>query len=672
MKFPYGISDFYRVRSEGYFYIDRTNLLPVLEETGAQLLFLRPRRFGKSLLLSLLENYYDVAKAGEFDRLFGDLAIGQQPTPLHNRYFIMRWDFSTVDAQGDSEQFRQRLYDHINTRIANFLLDYRTWLGEPLPIDYANALATFDRLLGLIRQTPYKLYLLIDEYDNFANDILMTSGDQGRERYVELVQGEGIYKTLFKNIKAASSGQGLERVFITGVSPIVMADMSSGYNVAKNIYLEPEFNALCGFTEAEVNTVLHQVAEGCEFDAVQATEAMDIMRTFYNGYCFSIDERERLYNPTLVLYFLDAFQKRCRAPDEMLDSNLAMDRTRIVYVSQLRGAEQIVESALAEQPPLTVATLAYRFGVAEMLESEKSRDFLTALLYYLGVLTVLGRNAEGKLVLKIPNLVIRRLYAERLRDLLLPDVRSQDAAQTAAEALYQRGELQPLCDFIEAKILHVLNNRDYKSANELTIKLAFLSLLFEDHFYIIDSEPALDRRYADLLMLIRPEMRQYKLLDILLEFKYLKLSEVDLDGAALRQKALDELRELAPAKRRWPKRARSCKRTAPRSPPAMGRGSVYAHLPLLRSGLNGLFGKKSWRTRPNSYPTYVTPTADIRAVPPHPPPTIHHTRVESRCRRYRNHPPAGSAALALTSAPRHPTRRAPTSRHRHQVGQRHP
>ena len=544
MKFPYGISDFYWVRTEGYFYVDRTHLLPVLEDTGAQLLFLRPRRFGKSLLLSLLENYYDIAKASEFDRLFGDLRIGQQPTGLHNRYFVMKWDFSTVQTYGDPEKLQQALYDHLNDQMQAFAIRYQQQLSIPITINSTNALSSFASLLTAVRQTPYKLYLLIDEYDNFANEVLMASGGQGQARYSELVQGEGVYKTLFKNIKAASSGQGLERVFITGVSPVVMADMSSGYNVAKNIYLEPEFNALCGFTEAEVNGALHQVAQACGLDADQAAEVMEMMRTFYNGYCFSANQLERLYNPTLVIYFLETFQKRCHAPDEMLDSNLAMDRTRIIYISQLRGAEQLVETALREQPPLSVPTLAYRFGVAEMLEGEKSRDILTALLYYLGVLTLAGRNVEGEIILKIPNLVIRRLYAERLRELLLPDIHNQDSAQTAAKALYQRGELQPLCDLIEAKILGVLDNRDYKSANELTIKLAFLALLFEDHFYIIDSEPALDRRYADLLMLIRPEMRRYKLLDILLEFKYLKLGDLGLDGAALHAKPMAELMQL--------------------------------------------------------------------------------------------------------------------------------
>lgn len=545
MKFPYGISDFYQVRTENYFYVDRTHLLPMVEDVGKQLLFLRPRRFGKSLWLSVLENYYDVAKAAEFDRLFGDLAIGQNPTPLHNRYFVLKWDFSTVDVGRDAQTTKRSLYNHINTQIHAFTVKYQKLLPVPSVINPDDALTSFAALLTAIRQTPYKLYLLIDEYDNFINEVLMASREQGRERYAELVQGEGLFKTLFKNVKAAAAGQGLDRVFITGVSPIVIADMSSGYNVATDIYQRPAFNALCGFSEAEIGTILTQMAAEGDVDPAQVAETQRIMRTFYNGYRFSARTDELMYNPTLVLYFLDALQREGQPPDEMLDSNLTMDRTRIVYISQLRGAEDLIETALAEQPPLSVSSLAYRFGVAEMLESDKSRDFLVALLYYFGVLTLAGRNETGELILKIPNLVIRRLYAERLRELVLPGGHNRDTAQAVAKALYQQGELQPLCDLLEQKILRVLDNRDYKHANELTIKLAFLSLLFEDHFYIVDSEPVLDRRYADLLMLLRPEMRQYKLLDILLEFKYLKLSEIGVDSALLRQKPQAELAQLA-------------------------------------------------------------------------------------------------------------------------------
>lgn len=550
LKFPYGISDFQKIRSEGFFYVDRTDTIPLIEGIGKQLLFLRPRRFGKSLLLSMLENYYDVARAEQFEQIFGDLAIGKNPTPLHNRFLILRWDFSTVESKGDYQQIRQSLFDHINTQISNFVRTYQSLLKDQVNIDPDNALASFADLAGAVQRTSYRIYLLIDEYDNFANEVLMAGSGHGRDRYEELVKGEGLYKTVFKVVKSLSSGMGVDRVFITGVSPVVMSDISSGYNVAENIYLMPEFNTLCGFTEAEVSTTLGNVATACNFSRQQQQDALSIMRTFYNGYCFERDLRETVYNPTLVLYFLKALQQYCKYPDELLDNNLAMDRTRIIYVSQISGAEHLVELALSEEEPLIVSSLAHRFGVAEMIEDEKSSDFLLALLYYLGVLTLDGRSESGELRLKIPNLVTRRLYAERLREQLLPTGSAQDASRQAAKALYQRGEIQPLCEFIEQRILHTLDNRDYLQANELTIKMAFLSLLFEDHFYIVDSEPALKRGYGDLSMIIRPDMRQFKLLDILLEFKFIKSSDIGTEKAEIQQKSQAELKQLPSVQRK--------------------------------------------------------------------------------------------------------------------------
>jgi len=544
LKFPYGNSNFYQVSTEGFFYIDRTDRIPQLEELGQQLLFLRPRRFGKSLLLSMLENYYDVAKAAEFEHIFGRWAIGPTPTPLHNRYLIMRWDFSVVQTYDDTPTLLRSLYNHLNNAIILFAQRYAAFLPVEIEIYPEDGLASFGSLLNAVQQTPYRLYLFIDEYDNFANEVLMTSGGDGRQRYEELVKGEGVFKTLFKNIKAASAGQGLERVFITGVSPVVMADMSSGYNVAENIYLLPELNTICGFTEAETMGALQQVTQQCGFSPEKTAEAMQMLRLFYNGYRFSTKATELVYNPTLTLYFLKILQRTCEYPEEILDDNLAMDRNRVLYISKVKGAESLVVDALNEENPLVISTLAHRFGVAEMLESEKSLELLAALLYYLGVLTLGGRNELGKLTLRIPNLVIRRLYADRLRQMFLPSGRSQDLGKAAAEALYQSGEIEPLCTFIEEKILSVLDNRDYLHANELTIKMAFLSLLFEDHLFIVDSEPALARGYGDLLLLIRPDMRQYQLLDILLKFKFVKQSELGLDRTELRQKQRDALKQL--------------------------------------------------------------------------------------------------------------------------------
>jgi hypothetical protein len=546
MKFPYGIADFYQIITEDYFYVDRTGQIPAIEQAGKQLLFLRPRRFGKSLLLSILENYYDVAKAGEFDRLFGSLAIGRNPTPKHNQYFVLKWDFSAVDPSGDAEQLRDALHEHINDRIAAFAVYYESHLARPIEVNTGNALSSFERLLNAARPTPYKLYLLIDEYDNFANEILMSGQPAGKPRYESPLRGEGALKAVFKSVKAGAAGRGLDRVFITGVAPIVLSDMTSGYNVAKNIYLAPQFQDLCGFTEAEVAGAMTTVAADCRLPPDDAETAIEQMRLYYNGYCFHDAASELIYNPTLALYFLDHFQQNCRAPVNMLDSNLAMDRGKLSYVAGLPGGAAVIVDALHDDEDLSVPVLADRFGVEDLLTQPKDADFMASLLYYFGVLTLDGRNQYGELQLRIPNLVIRRLYLERLQAILLPEASDQKDGLEAAQTLQRTGNPRPLCDFIEQRYFKVFSNRDYQHANELIVKTAFLTLLFNDRLYVMDSETTVGRRYADLTMIARPDARQYRIFDLLLEFKFVKPGDVKLSGDELRAMSREQLTRLPP------------------------------------------------------------------------------------------------------------------------------
>lgn len=277
MRFPYGLANFQALIEEGYLYIDRTDRIRRIEEGGKQLLLLRPRRFGKSLWLSTLENYYDLAKAEQFEPLFGGLKIGQAPTSKRNSYFIMKWNFSLVDPMGDAEAIRAALHQHINVEIRATVAKYRNQIPGDVRVLEDNALASFRSLLAAISQTPYRLYLLIDEYDNFANEVLV-SHQQGEGRYQELVGGEGAIKTLFKSIKDAAEGRGLDRVFITGVSPVVLADITSGYNVVKDLSREPEYADLCGFHEAEIRVVLERVVSDCKLPPERANEALDLMR----------------------------------------------------------------------------------------------------------------------------------------------------------------------------------------------------------------------------------------------------------------------------------------------------------------------------------------------------------------------------------------------------------
>ncbi len=547
-KFPYGISDFVTLITENYLYIDRCDRIPLLEEAGRQLLFLRPRRFGKSLLLNMLANYYDVAQAAQFDALFGGLKIGANPTPLHNRYFVMTWDFSAVLPKETLEQQTIELFGYINAKIREFADKYQADLTRHVEIHPTSAMISFYSLLHAIQTSNYKLYLFIDEYDNFANEVMMSKIGHSPQRYEELVRGEGLLKGVFKNIKTAATGNGLDRVFITGVSPVVLADISSGYNVVTNIYRRREFNDLCGFHENEIRVILAEIAKECNFNEQQTAHALGLMKDFYNGYCFSnlpfdkLRERGEVYNPTLALYFLKHFAQYCEYPDELLDYNLAMDRNRLSYISKLPHGAEVVENALDESQPLTVPKLYDRFGVEDMLKREQSDTELASLLYYLGVLTLDGKTTFGELKLRIPNLVIRSLYVEKLREVLLPKV-SDAEYRDAVKCFFMHGDLQPLCDFIEPRF-NVFSNRDYRWKAEVAVKTAFLMFLFDDRLYVIDSEPELKRCYADLTLIIRPDARQYDILDFLLEFKFISPSDAGLSGAQLSSLSAAELADI--------------------------------------------------------------------------------------------------------------------------------
>nr|VFK52281.1 MAG: Predicted AAA-ATPase [Candidatus Kentron sp. TUN]VFK52488.1 MAG: Predicted AAA-ATPase [Candidatus Kentron sp. TUN] len=543
MKFPYGIADFYGLITEGYFYADRTHHIASLEEAGKHLLFLRPRRFGKSLVLSMLENYYDMAKADEFERLFGPLKIGKAPTPRHNQYFIMRWDFSMVASHGDTQAIERALHDHINVCVQGFMDRYREHLPRTSPVNPDNALASFHGVVNAVGCTTHKLYLLIDKYDNFANEVLAAQLG-GQDRYTTLVHGEGILKTIFKAIKALSSGQGLDRVFITGVSPVVMSDISSGYNVSKDISLRRQYHDLCGFHETEIAATLARIGTECNLPEGQVQEALSMMRTFYNGYRFGYGDDSLLYNPTLALYFFDNYQEECAYPREILDGNLAMDRNRIEYIARLPHGQELIAKILDPTEPPKIDQLLKSFGVQDMLTATQDQSFLASLMYYLGVLTIADRDTMGRLVLRIPNLVIRRLYVERIRDSLLPEYEDRETSRRAAEHFYTSGDIEPLCDFIENRYFQVFDNRDYRWTNQLTIKTAFLVVLFSDTFYIMDSETAIDKGYGDLSMIVRPDMRKFQLLDHLLEFKYLSLKELGMSAEETKGKTREELQSL--------------------------------------------------------------------------------------------------------------------------------
>lgn len=545
LRFPYAISDFHALRTQGYLYLDRTTAIPDLEAAGKQLVFLRPRRFGKSLLLSMLTHYYDMNMAGEFATLFGGLAISHQPTVEHNQYLILRFDFSKVSANGKVDDIQRSLFTHINLAIQDFMQRYQPMLKHGVTI-MEDALGSLQSVMDAVKNSGYAIYLLIDEYDNFANEVLVH--DVGnRQRYSDLLESEGVVKTLFKIIKAGASEGKIARVFITGVSPLVLTDMTSGYNVATSIYLDEEFNGLCGISEPELTGLVQEVIQTCGLPASETSIALETMRQFYNGYRFCADvSLPTLYNPTLCFYFLRAYQKRCRPPEQLLDGNLAMDASRIRYIVNLPGGASVIGNILDEQNPVLLPYLENQFGVEQLHRLQHDARYMVSLLYFFGVLTISGLGgALEELRLEVPNRVIYALYVETLREKTLPDLAQRREVEGLAKQFYQTANLQPLADYLETSYFKVFNNRDYRWGNELTIKAAFMSLLFDDTYYIMDSEAALQRRYADLLMIIRPDMRRLAVLkDVVLEFKYLSLADVGLTAEGVRRQSRETLQQM--------------------------------------------------------------------------------------------------------------------------------
>jgi hypothetical protein len=252
----------------------------------------------------------------------------------------------------------------------------------------------------------------------------------------------------------------------------------------------------------------------------------------------------------LALYFLKAFYQTCKYPREMLDDNLSADGAKLDYIAQIPGGSQLLLDLVHENATVVVSALSKRFGIRDLLNvTGKDNAFLVSLLYYFGVLSLDTVTPQGKLVLKVPNLVMRKLYVERLAELLLPNPLIRDEGKIAAEQVYQYGDIGPLCTFVEQKYFKVFHNPDYRWANELTVKTAFLTLLYNDILYIMDSEAAVGRQRADLTMIIRPDMRRFTILDILIEFKYVSLADAGLSGKAARELTVAALQSLPPMRK---------------------------------------------------------------------------------------------------------------------------
>jgi hypothetical protein len=543
IKFPYGLMNFSDLIQEGYYYVDRTQFIERCENAAKTLFCVRPRRMGKTLWLDTLANYYDIKKKDQFEELFGNLYIGKNPTRLKNQLLVWKLDFSKIQVSDNNIKMIESSFDdYITDSAKKFQANYQEYLPN-YEINYDNhkAISITNQLMSSVELSGYKMYVLIDEYDNFTNELISTGRNTD---YSQLVNGDGLLKSFFKVLKACTIGS-IDRIFVTGVTPITLADLSSSFNIATHLTLDEDFNELFGFTKKEVRASLEKV--------LIRTDTMDkfdeyssIMKHYYDGYLFAKYGKEHVYNPTLTFYFLHTLDSKGRVPEPLFDKNLEMDINKLEHITKISSASQKVFELLQNNETITVSEIVSGFKLKDLLNMDEQSDkYLWSYLYYHGILTYGGMQSFN-VILKVPNTVSKKFYYDRIKDSLFPQKIDSNNVQ---EQFFTYLNLSLIKTYLEETVLPYLSNRDYIQANEFSMKIMFLSLMMRDDLYLIDSEKEILRNYCDLLYIGRGDTRKrFGLKDILIEFKFVKLSEIEMSSSDVKVLSEDELKNLPPVK----------------------------------------------------------------------------------------------------------------------------
>ena len=396
LKIPYGLSSFAELRKENYFYADKTKYIELLENYGEKyIFFLRPRRFGKTLFLSTLENYYDLNKKEKFDELFSNLYIGENKSRLANSYYILRFDFSSV-ATNSEEELLYTFLIKVQKAIEVFINKYDLDLECPESHDPASMLNLFmARVQSKIEQD---IYVLIDEYDQFANEML---GDEN-SKFKRAVSQTGFVRRFYQALKEATADGVVDRIFATGVSPITLDSMTSGFNIAAKLTREPELNEMMGFTAKELKPLLQSI----EIPESKKNELMNKLKEYYNGYLFHQDAQSKVFNSDMILYFFKHYLRQHKEPEELIDSNISSDYRKLEQLFSLNKEEktnEILESILNEELQDVVFTREFS------LDTRFNADDFKSLLFYLGFLTIKEKTPVN-IKLGLPNYAIKEVY----------------------------------------------------------------------------------------------------------------------------------------------------------------------------------------------------------------------------------------------------------------------
>ncbi len=482
-KLPYGIADFKAIQTENYYFVDKTKFIPELESAGSHLMFLRPRRFGKSLWIAILEAYYDVYYKSQFDAIFNNTWVLNNRTAAVSSCHILRLDLSAIEVSRAEESFAAYLCRHITAFKDKYELDIV--FSNNSPIDMLNDLFVY------VQQKEIKLYILIDEYDNFANKLFL----QDKKLYKNIVSDKSaFFKQFFTTLKTGTGGNDapIKRMFITGVTPMTLFDVTSGFNIGKNISLDSTFNEMVGITTDELAEMFSHY--GITLDA----KHLDLVTEWYDQYRFAETAKNSVYNTDMILYYLDPVIKKGHPPKELIDINVRSDYRKLrhlIYTNhKLNGNFEMLKQLIGGNVVIADA-LVQDFSAFDLIKEENFKS----LLFYQGLVSI--KKAGLQLELQIPNETIKRIDIDFLKDSLeLEDVFSLKTAKLSELlADFATDGSVKVFEYLADEIKRNTAIRDY-IYSEACIKSMYLAYLSLTPYFVIKSEVELNKGFADILL----------------------------------------------------------------------------------------------------------------------------------------------------------------------------
>ena len=512
LKMPYGISNYEKIVNDGYYYVDKTMYIEKLENLPeTNIMFLRPRKFGKTLFTSVLENYYDKNKKESFEKLYGNTYIGKNPTKLKNSYCILRFNFSGIDTSTEEATirgFKKEVASSIELFINRYNLEFHVNKEDEAENILDNLFKSF-----YIQKPQDKIYVIIDEYDHFANELLGFNPEQFRG----LVSKNGKVRKWYEILKKGTETV-VDRIFITGVAPITLDSLTSGFNIGTDITQDEEFNEMIGFTEEELKEIL----KNQEISLKEQEKIIPIMKENYDGYKFCLKAKNQIYNSNMCLYFLSRYIRLGEIPDKLIDTNIASDYSKIGKMLDLCKGEnrlEILRKTVQGEP--IVNTIVEKFNPA----IEFTENDMISMLYYLGYLTISG-ELVGIPELTIPNKVMKEIYADYFMQMMDKEAEfriDNNANQEILIQLAKEGRIDKIVEILKI-YLNNLSNRDLIKFDEKYIKLIFYCIAMNIKAYSTKSEMEVNRNYPDILLVPRDNSKGYKA--VMVEFKYIKKGEV--------------------------------------------------------------------------------------------------------------------------------------------------